>query len=78
MDREAAAQHRAEEKLQRDRPPPINPDIETGNKESVHAQETLDKGSQFLSQPEKQKVRVINTQTRLLCPQLKERAVKQW
>lgn len=45
------AQHKAEQKLQSDiQPPlpPINPDIETGNKESLYVQETLDKGSQLL------------------------------
>lgn len=41
----------AEQKLQSDIQaslPPINPDIETGNKESLYVQETLDKGSQLL------------------------------
>jgi hypothetical protein len=71
------AQHRAEQKLQSDThplhsSPPINPDIETGNKESLYAQETLERGSQLLPHSEKQKVRVMHTQTRLLCPPLKE------
>lgn len=80
MGREACAfveaQHKAEQKLQSDiqhsPQPPINPDIETGNKESLYVQETLDKGSQLLPHTEKQKVRVMNPQARLLCSQLGE------
>lgn len=58
-------------------PPPIKPDIEIGNKESLYVHKTLDKGSQLLPHPEKQKVRVMNTQAKLLCPKLKEWEIKQ-